>query len=67
LINRSNPQDQQDPAQSLRSGRQRGCWIYVTQEALAKAFNGKPPEAAPKYRVQGWGFRRCIVVFEKPV
>jgi hypothetical protein len=47
--------------QSKRSGRQRGCWVYIPGEELAKTGHGHP-DPAPAYRV--WGNDRGRVVIQ---
>lgn len=39
---------------SVRRGRERGCWVYIPQEELAKAAYDGP---APWYRVWGSSVR----------
>lgn len=44
---------------ATRSGRERGCWVYIAAEELVKA--GVDLDApVPFYRV--WGFRRGSVL-----
>lgn len=62
-VSRSNPQDRLDPCKVQRRGRQKGCSVYITADQLAKAWGGPVPENL-RYRVQGWGFRRALVIFE---
>lgn len=44
---------------AVRSGRERGCWVYIPAEELAAA--GVDPQGdAPFYRT--WGRKRTILV-----
>lgn len=47
-----------DPAlrrQSVREGREKGCWVYIAQAELLRA-GFRPGDPAPQYRV--WGRAR---------
>ncbi len=47
---------------SKRSGRQRGCWVYIPGEELAKTGHGELEQGPPAYRV--WGSPRGRVVVQ---
>lgn len=56
------PYGRHDPAQrrlANRSGRERGCWVYIPAEELLKA-GIDPHGALPFYRT--WGTRRATVL-----
>jgi hypothetical protein len=42
-----------------RAGRERGCWLYIPGEELAKAGH-EPGGVLPWYRV--WGSKRGVVI-----
>lgn len=51
--------DEGERRQSGRSGREKGCWVYIPAAELRKAGFG-PDDPAPFYRT--WGDRRGSVV-----
>jgi hypothetical protein len=49
---------------SKRTGNEKGCWLYIPMEELAKTgvdLDGLPP----RYRVWGGPRGRCVVQFYK--
>lgn len=53
--------DVQQRRRATRSGRERGCWVYVPAEELVKAGHA-PGGPAPFYRT--WGSKKGSVLVQ---